>query len=127
MRPFGPALKQHIESNGMSKIQIAHAVGITHNYLSTIFKKESIDAALMERLCIATGLSPVAVFENCLIPQSINSGNKAVGIRGNANINFGSNEKLYQELLSEKERYIKLLERQLGIDSGTESDKTTFL
>lgn len=113
MKHFGEILKNHIEANGLKKLEVAASVGITYNYLSGIFKKPSVDAELMERLCIATGLSPWSIFENVPMPQKINSDNQALGILGNASIILGVNEQLYKDVLAEKERYIQSLERQL--------------
>lgn len=124
MKHFGQILKRHIETNGLQKGQVATAAGITYNYLSAIFKKQSVDAELMERLCIAAGLSPYLIFENVPAPLKMNSDNQALGLLGNASINLGNaNEKLYLDLLAEKERYIKLLERQLGIKTGTKTEQ----
>ena len=124
MKHFGEILKKHIETNGLKKLDVAASAGITYNYLSGIFKKQSVDAELMERLCIATGLSPLLIFENVPMPQKVNSDNQAFGIHGNASINFGASEKLYNAIIAEKERYIRSLERQLGIDSGTNTEQS---
>ena len=113
MKNFGEILKKHIETNGLKKKDVAASADITYNYLSEIFKKPSVDAELMERLCIAAGLSPLLIFENVPMPQKVNSDNQALGIHGNASISFGVNEQLYKDLLAEKERYIQSLERQL--------------
>ena len=123
MKHFGAILKKHIETNGLKKGEIANAAGITYNYLSTIFNKNSIDAALMEKLCIASGLSPMLVFENVPFPQKINSDNHAEALLGAASISFGANESLYKALLEEKERYIKALESQLAEIKGTKTEQ----
>lgn len=123
MKSFGSILKKHIETNGLKKGEIAAAAGITYNYLSTIFNKDSVDAALMERLCIASGLSPMLVFEGVPFPQKINSDNHAEAILGAASISFGANETLYKALLDEKERYIKSLEVQIAELKGTKTEQ----
>ena len=61
MKHIGNILKNHIETNHLKKRDIANAVGITYNYLSTIFTKQSIDCALFEKLCVVTGLNPMSV------------------------------------------------------------------
>ena len=63
MKPIGPIIKKYIEERGMKKGEIANAVGITYNYLSTIFQKNSVDATMLEKLCVATGLHPMTFFE----------------------------------------------------------------
>lgn len=123
MKHFGAVLKKHIETNGLKKGEIAHGAGITYNYLSNIFNKESIDAKLMEKLCIVAGLSPMLIFEGMPYPQKINSDNHAEAILGAASISFGANEALYKALLDEKERYIKSLEAQITELKGTKTEQ----
>lgn len=123
MKHFGAILKKHIETNGLKKGDIAQGAGITYNYLSNIFNKESIDAKLMEKLCIVAGLSPMLVFEGVPYPQKINSDNHAEAILGAASISFGANEALYKALLDEKERYIKSLEAQIAELKGTKTEQ----
>ena len=43
MKPVGPIIKRYIEDNKMVKTQVAKKLGISYNYLSTIFLKETID------------------------------------------------------------------------------------
>lgn len=120
MKHIGETLLNHIESKHLKKKEVADAAGITTNYLSTIFHKETIDADLLERLCRATGMSPMAVFE---YPYSIHkeySDITASTVVGAATVTIGQ-EKSLRELLAEKERTIKILMHALGIsENGTE-------
>lgn len=125
MKHFGQILKKHIETNGLAKGEVASLAGITYNYLSGIFHKQSIDASLMERLCIASGLSPLLIFENVPIPQIGKTGTGMSAPIGTPQANPGVNEKLYQDLLAEKERYIKSLERQLEDLRGTKTEQNS--
>ena len=43
MKHLGQLLKKHIETNNIKKRDVADAVGITYNYLSTVFNKPSFD------------------------------------------------------------------------------------
>ena len=47
MKHIGSILKEHIEKMGLKKGDVATKAGITYNYLSTIFKQSSCDAALL--------------------------------------------------------------------------------
>lgn len=128
MKHIGQILKKHIEDNHLKKGQIATAAGISYNYLSTIFKQPTCDAALLERLYVAAGLHPAMVFE---VPEHVNknfSDIMAQTILGNASVQINQNENL-RELLSDKERIIAEKERIIQIlmgqctprNSGTES------
>lgn len=114
MKHIGKTLKEHIESNKLVKGDIAKQAGISYNYLSTIFKQESIDAKLLEKLCIASGLHPSVVFE---VPQEIDTIYKdiwAKTLMGHATVEINSNENL-RALLNEKERVINEKERIIQI------------
>lgn len=127
MKPIGPILKAHIEKNELKKGEIANLVGITYNYLSTIFNKSSIDASLLEKLCVATKLNPMVFFETTpemTKPQF--SDIKATTLVGNAAVQIGTAEhyeKLIAEkdrLIAEKERTIQILLKTVGQKAGTE-------
>lgn len=114
MKHIGKILKEHIESNHLVKGEVADKVGISYNYLSTIFKQESVDAKLLEKLCIATGLHPNVVFE---IPEEIENSYKdiwAKTILGTAKVHISANEDL-KAILAEKERVIEEKERTIQI------------
>lgn len=114
MKHVGKLLKKHIEDNHLKKGQIAAQAGISYNYLSTIFKQESIDAELLERLFVAAGLHPAIVFD---VPEQVSKNFSdiiAQTILGNASVNISQNENL-RDLLSEKERIIAEKERTIQI------------
>ncbi|MDE6011084.1 MAG: helix-turn-helix domain-containing protein [Muribaculaceae bacterium] len=114
MKHIGKILKEHIESNRLVKGDVAKQAGISYNYLSTIFKQESIDANLLERLCIACGLHPSVVFD---VPQEIESMYQDIWAKtllGHAKVEINSNENL-RALLNEKERIIEEKERTIQI------------
>ena len=117
MKHIGKLLKKHIEDNHLKKGEIAAQAGISYNYLSTVFKKDSIDADLLERLCVAAGLHPGIVFD---VPEQVNksfSDIMAKTILGNASVQINQNENL-RELLAEKERIIAEKERTIQILLG---------
>lgn len=114
MKHVGKLLKKHIEDNHLKKGQIAAQAGISYNYLSTIFKQESIDAELLERLFVAAGLHPAIVFD---VPEQVSKNFSdiiAQTILGNASVNISQNENL-RDLLAEKERIIAEKERTIQI------------
>lgn len=130
MKPVGKILKEYIESNRLVKGEVAKKAGISYNYLSTIFKQKSVDAALLERLCVATGLHPSEVFD---LPEEMVNSYKdiwAKTVLGNAQVQINANENL-RELLAEKERVIAEKERMIQIlmqaagmsDTGQQRDK----
>ena len=122
MKHVGQTLKQHIEANHLKKGDVARAAGITYNYLSTIFTKDSIDAMLLEKLWVACGLNPEVFFE---VPQTAiksYSDISANTIVGPATVTIGAEVALYKELLAEKERLIEEKERTIQILQGRSND-----
>ncbi len=121
MKHVGETLLNHIESNKLKKKDIADNAGITTTYLSTIFHKESIDADLLERLCIAAGMSPMSFFEYPYAVHKEYSDITASTVVGAATVTIGQ-EKSLRDLLAEKERTIRILMHSLGIkENGTET------
>ena len=117
MKHVGQLLKKHIEDNHLKKGQIAAEAGISYNYLSTIFKQQSCDADLLERLYVAAGLHPAIVFD---VPEHVNkhfSDIIAQTILGNASVQITQNENL-REQFAEKERIIAEKERTIQILLG---------
>ena len=132
MKPIGPIIKKYIEERGMKKGEVANAVGITYNYLSTIFQKNSVDATMLEKLCVATGLHPMTFFETGDKGETAHySDIHACTQIGNASVSIGDSalERILEEkdkliaeknrLIEEKERTIRILLLQAGIDDGT--------
>lgn len=110
MRHIGETLKKHIEGNHLKKGDIAKAAGISYNYLSTIFKQDTCDAKLLEKLYVAAGLHPAVVFD---VPEKIQknySEIEAQAFLGTAMVNIGQNENM-RELLDAKDRLIEEKER----------------
>ena len=117
MKHIGQILKKHIEDNHLKKGEVAKQAGISYNYLSTIFKQGSCDAALLERLYVAAGLHPGIVFD---IPEQLSknfSDIMAQTLLGNASVQINQSENL-RELLAEKERIIAEKERTIQILLG---------
>lgn len=110
MKHVGQILKKHIEDNHLKKGQVAEQAGISYNYLSTIFKQESCDAGLLERLYVAAGLHPGIVFD---VPEQVSKSYSDIYAQthlGNASIQITQNENI-RELLADKERIIADKER----------------
>lgn len=121
MKHIGQLLKQHIEDNHIKKRDVAEKAGITYNYLSTIFKNASCDAALLERLYVAAGLHPAIVFD---VPEQVNknySDIMAQTLLGNASVQITQSENMRElleakdRLIEEKERMIQILMQQLSL------------
>lgn len=124
MKHLGQLLKKHIENNHLKKRDVATAAGITYNYLSTVFNKESIDCALWEKLCIGAGLNPAEAFD---VPVGANknySDIQAHTLVGPATVMIGSEQKALRDLLAEKERLIQVLLAASGLNVGTKSEQT---
>lgn len=116
MKPVGPIIKKHIEENHLKKREVASNVGITYNYLSTIFNKTTIDAELLEKICVAIKLNPLVFFDITPDMQSKQySDISATTIVGNAAVQIGR-DTLTERIIEEKERLIrekdKLLEEK---------------
>lgn len=119
MKHLGQLLKKHIENNHLKKRDVATAAGITYNYLSTVFNKETMDCALWEKLCVGAGLNPAEAFD---IPAGGNksySDIQAHTVVGSATVTIGAEQKVLLELLAEKERLIQVLIAASGLNIGT--------
>ena len=116
MKHIGQLLKNHIESHHLVKKEIAAQVGITYNYLSTIFTKKTIDLELFEKLCIATGLNPHNAFDCPGMASKSFSDISAHTNIGDASVQIGQHASVMKQLLDEKDRIIdgkdKLLEEK---------------
>lgn len=117
MKHIGKTLKEYIESHQLVKGEVAKQVGISYNYLSTIFKQPSVDAGLLEKLCVAIGLHPSEVFD---VPEEIENRYQDIWAKtllGNAKVEINANDNL-RALLEEKERIIAEKERTIQILMG---------
>ena len=121
MKHIGQTLKEYIESHQLVKGEVAKQVGISYNYLSTIFKQPSLDAKLLEKLCVAIGLHPSEVFD---VPEEIENRYKDIWAKtllGNAKVEINASENLRaliaekERIIEEKERTIQILMRQAGL------------
>lgn len=118
MKHVGQTLKKHIESTGILKKDVANACGITYNYLSTIFTKESVDCKLLEKLCKATGLSAAIFFDEGDDTSKIFSDIHQNTLVGSPTISVNDAATL-KALLDEKERTIQILMAAKGFENGT--------
>lgn len=140
MKHIGETLQKYIEDNEFVKKDVAECVGITYNYLSTIFKKDSIDCELLEKFCNALHISPLMFFEvdetSSTTEYNFKSKNNVRTKRGNAELHIDShNGRDDSALLAEKERVIatqaetiNLLKRMLGLNepsTGTKLEQNT--
>ncbi|MDE6266272.1 MAG: helix-turn-helix domain-containing protein [Muribaculaceae bacterium] len=116
MKHVGSLLQRYIEENNFVKKDVAESVGITYNYLSTIFKKDSIDCELLEKFCRALHISPLMFFELDQ-PSEYNykSNNTVFSPRGKAELHIDSHNGTNDALLAEKERVIKTQEETINI------------
>ena len=124
MKHLGQLLKKHIETNNLKKRDISNAVGITSNYLSTLFNKKSMDCELWEKLCSATGINPADAFEVPVASNKSYSDIHAQTVLGPATVTIGSEQKTLLDLLAEKERMIQILLAASGLKIGTKSEQT---
>lgn len=122
MEHLGKLLKNHIEANKLKKRSVADAVGISYNYLSTLFTKNSMDCELWEQLCIATKLNPGVAFGSSATTKNY-SDIYAQTVHGAATVTIGTEQKALMELLAEKERLIQVLLAQSGLKIGTATEQ----
>ena len=115
MKNIGSEADRIIREKKLKKKEIAAQMGITDVYLSQIFKKESIDAYLLEKLSRAVRV-PISFWfdESININKSIANGEgSAASIYGNATAGLISNKdqeiQHLKQLLKEKERTIQIL------------------
>ena len=123
MKHLGQLLKKHIETNNLKKRDVSATAGITSNYLSTLFNKESMDCELWEKLCLATGINPAVAFDVPLSSSKNYSDISAQTVLGPATVNIGAEQKTLLDLLAEKERLIQVLLAASGIKIGTKSEQ----
>lgn len=125
MKHIGKLLKKHIEDNHIKKGQVAEQAGISYNYLSTIFKRESCDAGLLEKLYVAAGLYPGMVFDvpkqTCENPADskthTNIGDTSMLITQNGYLRESLADK--ERIIADKERIIEEKERIIQILLGS--------
>ena len=118
MKHIGSEADSIIRKKRLKKKDIAEEMGITTVYLSQIFKKESSEAYLLEKLSKAIRV-PVSYWfdETNIANQSIANGDgSAASIYGNATAGALADKdkeiEHLKELLKEKERTIQILMKQ---------------
>lgn len=123
MKHLGQLLKNHIETNNLKKRDVANAAGITYNYLSTVFNKESLDCGLWEKLCAASGMNPAIAFDIPVLGNKSYSDIQANTVVGPATVMIGAEQKSLLDLLAEKERLIQVLMAASGLKIGTKTEQ----
>ena len=107
MKHVGELLQDYIESNNLVKKDVADCVGITYNYLSTIFKKPTIDCKLLEKFCKCLHISPMMFFEvEETSEYNYKSKNQVRTKKGNAELHIDSHNGGNEALLVEKDKVI---------------------
>lgn len=114
MKDVGLILKQHIEKNKIKKTYVAAKVGITYNYLSTIFTKSSIDMQLFENICKVIEMDPASVFEPVEKSQKNYSDISAKTNIGDASVQIGPQCTTIDQLLDERNRVIEAKDKLLA-------------
>jgi transcriptional regulator with XRE-family HTH domain len=115
MKHIGNEADSIIRKKKLKKKDIADKMGITDVYLSQIFKKESIDAGLLEKLSQAIRVPVSYWFENDgVVNQSIVNGNgSAASVYGDATAGVLADKdkeiEHLRQLIEEKERTIQIL------------------
>lgn len=132
MKHIGNEIKRLIDEQHLTKIKVAQAVGISPNYLSTIFLKSSIDCALLEKICKVINAHPAQFFDDGTNSSYHVSGLNTQSQFGNATVQISQGEaSAMHQLLAEKERTINILLRskgfyppeQTGTELGQQSEK----
>ncbi len=119
MKHIGNELFSIIEQKRLVKKAIAEQVGITPVYLSSIMKKDSIDAELLEKISKAVGVSPAYFFDDYEADSNHIGDVNASAVMGVASVNITQGEvDLLKTMLAEKERTIKILMAAKGFEPG---------
>lgn len=114
MKHIGNEADKLIGEKRLQKKKIAEKMGITPVYLSNIFKKDSIDAELLERLSKAIRVPTAYWFDDYQSNQTIVNGNgNAASVFGDVTVGqLADKDKEIEhlkQLLQEKERTIQIL------------------
>lgn len=100
MKHVGLTIKQAIEDRGLKKYEVAQNAGITYKYLTEVYRKESLDARILERLCKAIGISVKELFEDT-------GENESGGFALAADSSTPSDVRILYELLRAKDELIE--------------------
>ena len=113
---MGQLLKDHIESNHLSKSEICQKAGIQTQYLSNIFKRNMFNLDLYEKLCKVSGLNPASVFDGYDDnPPAQISDITAKTVIGDSSVSIGLQNSVLKQLIAEKDRLIAEKERTIQI------------
>ncbi len=117
---LGAKIKSLIDISGQSVNETADKLGMSHQNLYNMFKKESVDTKYLVMLSRMFGVPMSYFFDDSLPPMSVRgNGNQAIAGHNNLVGGGGSDGRvaaleekvaLLERLLEEKERYIRLLE-----------------
>lgn len=119
MKHIGNELFSIIEKKRLVKKELAEQIGITPVYFSSIMRKDSIDAELLERICKVVGVSPAYFFDDYTETKNIIGDVNNTAIMGVASVSISQGEvDLLKSMLEEKERTIKILMQAKGFESG---------
>ena len=110
MKHIGQTISAILERKRLTQKHVAEKIGISAVYMNHILKKDSIDCALLERICNALNVSPSLFFDENSHSQNIVGSNNIQAINSTIALEAKEREvELLKEVLAEKERTIKIL------------------
>ncbi len=110
MKHVGQTIATILEEKKLTQKYVAEKIGHTAVSMNKILKKDSIDCALLERICNVLNVSPSLFFEDNTHSQSIVGSNNIQAINSTIALEAKEREvELLKEVLAEKERTIKIL------------------
>ena len=122
MKHIGQELYYIIEKKQLVKRRLAKKLGIDPSRFSALMHNESMDAALLEKICKELEISPGYFFDDWPSDKYTIGDITNQTVIGDANINIGDNIKHLEialeakdRLIEEKERTIKLLCEKAGV------------
>ena len=107
MKQIGKELEIIIRQRGILKNSLAKELGITPTWLSKLFQKNSIDCALLDKICGIIGISPAYFFDIDMEPM----GGHVDAMQADA---LKREVEVLRELARDKERTIQILLKQTG-------------
>lgn len=124
MRHLGEEVHRIVELKGLKKKDVADSAGISPQRFQNLREQPSFDALLLDRLCKAIDVPPAYFFSDSL-EDGILTGdiNNFAGV-GDATVNVGGGGMSpagWKMIIAEKERIIRILMKQLGIENDIKS------
>ena len=107
MKQIGKELEIIIRQRGIVKNALAKELDITPTWLSKLFRRDSIDCALLDKICRFVGISPAYFFDIDLEPM----GGHVDAMQVDA---LKREVEVLRELARDKERTIQILLKQTG-------------